>query len=189
MKRRTGMVFIVTALIIGLMLSACAPAAAPEAAPAESEAAPAESAAQPEAPAGAIKRGGTLTWARGSVPENLDVAWTENNADVWVVVNILEPLVRVDATGTKIEPALAESWDVSDDGMVYTFHLRQGVKFHDGSDMTVDDVVFSLERARDNGLWNWSLSNAKSIEAVDDSTVQITLARRVCRILGRFGAV
>ena len=148
MKRRTGMVFIVIALIIGLMVSAWRPpAAAPEAAPADL-AAPSDAAA----PEGAIKRGGTLTWARGLIPENLDIAWTENNADVWVVVNILERLVRVDATGTLIEPVLAESWEISEDGLVYTFKLRRGVKFHDGSDMTVDDVVYSLLRARDRSV-------------------------------------
>jgi peptide/nickel transport system substrate-binding protein len=124
---------------------------------------------------GALKRGGTLNWARNSIPENLDMAWTESNADIWITVNVWEPLVRVDKDGAKIEPALAESWDISDDGSVYTFHLRPGVKFHDGSDMTVEDVVYSLARARDNGLWNWSLANTKTIEAVDDSTVQITL--------------
>ncbi len=179
MKPRNNMLFLVIALIAALILSVCAPAAAPEAA------APAESGAQSEAaaPAGAIQRGGTLTWARGSVPENLDVAWTENNADAWVVVNIMEPLVRVDSTGTKIEPSLAESWDVSEDEMVYTFHMRPNIKFHDGTDMTMDDVVYSLMRARDTGLWNWSLANTESIEAVDESTVQITLAEKSAEFL------
>ena len=181
MKRRTGLVVFGLVVVIALLLSACAPAAEPAAAPAES----AETVEQPAAPAeeGAIKRGGTLTWSRGSVPENLDIAWTENNADVWVVVNVLEPLVRVDPTGTEIEPALAESWEVSEDGLVYTFKLRQGVKFHDGTDMTVEDVVFSLQRAKDTGLWNWSLSNVASIEALDESTVQITLAEESAEFL------
>ncbi len=56
-------------------------------------------------------------------------------------------LVQYDTTtSTKVVPDLVESWDVSSDGKVYTFHLRQGVKFHNGDVLTADDVVFNLER-------------------------------------------
>lgn len=134
-------------------------------------------------PAVGLKRGGTLNWARGAIPENLDLAWTESNADVWVLVNVFEPLVRVNKDGTEIVPALAESWELSDDGLQYTFHLRSGLKFQDGSDVTVEDVVFSLIRARDDGLWNWSLANAKEIEAVDEDSLTITLAEESAEFL------
>jgi len=55
--------------------------------------------------------------------------------------------VKIDPTG-QIAPLLAESWEVSDDGLVYTFNLREGAKFHDGADFDASDVVFSLDRAR-----------------------------------------
>ena len=62
-------------------------------------------------------------------------------------MEVFSRLVRVNNVGTDIEGDLAESWDVSDDGSVYTFHLRPDAKFSDGSPVTADDVVFSIKRA------------------------------------------
>jgi len=133
-------------------------------------------------PAEGLKRGGTLTWARGMVPDNLNMPWIEGNLNAWIIVNIFEPLVRVDETGKEIEPALAESWEISEDGLVYTFSMRPA-KFHDGTDVTVEDVVFSLQRAKEEGLWNWSLANVDTIEAIDESTVEITLKEASAQFL------
>ena len=58
-------------------------------------------------------------------------------------------LVRVTPDGTKLEPDLAQSWELSDDGLTYTFKMRDGLKFSDGSPIAVGDVKFSLERLRD----------------------------------------
>ena len=66
---------------------------------------------------------------------------------LWVEMEVFSRLVRVNNVGTDIEGDLAESWDVSDDGTDYTFHLRPDAKFSDGSPVTADDVVFSIERA------------------------------------------
>ncbi len=79
---------------------------------------------------------------------NFDPAQTQDNMSLWVEMEDLQPLVRVNNVGTDIEGDLAESWDVSDDGTEYTFHLRPDAKFCDGSPVTADDVVFSFERAR-----------------------------------------
>jgi peptide/nickel transport system substrate-binding protein len=78
-------------------------------------------------------------------------------------------LVRVDKTGTKLEPGLAESWTVSDDGLTYTFKIRDA-KFSDGSPMTADDAAFSLLRIRDNegSLWSDSYKVVDTAEATDD---------------------
>lgn len=123
------------------------------------------------------KRGGYLKMARGAVPTVMDPVWTDSNNDIWVFQNCFEPLVRADYQGTALEPALAESWEVSADGLVWTFHLRPGVKWHDGSSFKASDVVFALDRARtpEAGIWYWSLEYVGTIEAVDDLTVKITL--------------
>ncbi len=63
-----------------------------------------------------------------------------------VLFNIFEGLVKFDADGD-LNPAAAESYDISDDGMTYTFTLREGVRFHDGSPVTVEDVVYSIKRS------------------------------------------
>ena len=69
---------------------------------------------------------------------------TNGNDYAVVIANLYDSLVRMNAQG-EIVPALATEWSVSEDGLCYTFTLREGVKFHDGSLMTADDVVFSLE--------------------------------------------
>jgi peptide/nickel transport system substrate-binding protein len=91
------------------------------------------------------------------------------------MANLYEPLMWLNPDGT-FEPALAESWDVSDDGLVWTFHLREGVTFHDGKALTADVVKASIERTRELGIgasWIWWMVD--TIEAVDEMTVKITL--------------
>jgi len=75
-------------------------------------------------------------------PPNLDPTGGAAAAiDEVVYANVFEGLTRYNPDGT-ISPALAESWEISEDGTVYTFRLREGVKFHDGTDFTADDVKF-----------------------------------------------
>ena len=77
-----------------------------------------------------------------------------------------------------VVPNLAESIEVSEDGLVWTYKLHDGVTFHDGSPMTADDVVYSLERIRnpDIGAYvGWMLGSVDTIEKVDDLTVTVTL--------------
>ncbi|QXT39518.1 ABC transporter substrate-binding protein [Gymnodinialimonas ceratoperidinii] len=97
--------------------------------------------------------------------------------DEVVYANVFEGLTRFAADGSVI-PGLAESWEISEDGTTYTFHLREGVTFHDGAAMTAEDVVFSLDRARAEGSTNAQaalFANITSVEAVDDTTVTVTL--------------
>lgn len=111
-------------------------------------------------------------------PPHLDpTAGAAAAIDEVVFINVFEGLTQVDKDGT-IKPVLAESWTISDDGTVYTFKLRQGVKFHDGTTFDADDVVFSLDRAR--GADSVNAQKAKfeaidKIEAIDPATVAITL--------------
>ena len=81
-------------------------------------------------------------------PPHLDpTAGAAAAIDEIVYANLFEGLTRVDENGA-VQPQLAESWDVSSDGLVYTFTLKGGVTFHDGTGFDADDVVFSLDRAR-----------------------------------------
>lgn len=77
-----------------------------------------------------------------------------------------------------VVPGLAESWEISGDGTVYTFRLREGVTFHDGSAMDAEDVKFSLDRARAEDSTNAQkalFEGITAVEAVDPQTVRITL--------------
>ncbi|WP_417581685.1 ABC transporter substrate-binding protein [Pelagibacterium sp.] len=99
--------------------------------------------------------------------------------DEVVYANLFEGLTRFGSDGA-IEPALAASWDVSDDGLVYTFHLSEGVRFHDGSEFSADDVVFSLDRARGDNSVNaqkFLFADIATVEAADDATVVVTLGQ------------
>ncbi len=79
-----------------------------------------------------------------------------------------------DGGNGKIEPALATSWDISEDGKTYTFHLRKGVKFSDGTDFNADAVIFNMKRWLNNDRHaTLSATYVDSMEAVDDHTVKI----------------
>ena len=79
----------------------------------------------------------------------LDPARVTDDESVEVCEQIFEHLVRYRPQSTDIEPSLAVAWEVDPHGTVWTFHLRPGVRFHDGTPMDADAVVFSLERQRD----------------------------------------
>lgn len=89
-----------------------------------------------------------LRYALMSEPTTLDPATVQDGTTIDLLQQIFEGLVRW-SPENKIEPNLAEKWDISPDGKVYTFHLRKGVKFHNGREMTAADFKFSLERACD----------------------------------------
>ncbi|NRB04042.1 MAG: ABC transporter substrate-binding protein [Rhodobacteraceae bacterium] len=92
--------------------------------------------------------------------------------------NVFEGLTRFGSDGS-VNAGLAESWDISEDGKTYTFKLRSGVKFHDGTDFEASDVVFSLDRARAEDSSNAQkalFAGIENVEAVDDLTVKVTLA-------------
>ena len=128
-------------------------------------------------------------------PQTLDPQAAQQADEFQVLYNVCEGLVGYDPATLAPAPGLAESWKISDDGLVYTFTLRKGVKFSNGRDLTSDDVVYSLNRLGNpttgtsytslllNNVVGFAEMRAKEnaaasltgVKAVDASTVEITL--------------
>ncbi|MGQ9366046.1 ABC transporter substrate-binding protein [Azospirillum sp. A39] len=143
-------------------------------------------------PASAAK---TLVYCSEGSPENFNPQLNTTGTSFDVALPVYNNLVQFERGGTKVIPGVAESWTVSDDGLVYTFNLRKGVKFHSSKDFTptrdfnADDVLFSFNRMwqKDHpyhnvsgGAYDYFNDMAmpellKSIEKVDDHTVRFTL--------------
>jgi peptide/nickel transport system substrate-binding protein len=121
--------------------------------------------------------GGSITVARQVDSENLDPVIQDGNINIWVFMSIYDQLVGVADDGIDLAPRLAESWEASDEGATYAFTIREGVQFSDGSDMTVADIKWSLERARDTeeSPWTFSLAQVEEVATPDDTTVVISL--------------
>jgi peptide/nickel transport system substrate-binding protein len=184
---RRGHAFLVLFLLVALLLAACAPPAtqapATEAPPTEApateapptEAAPAteEAAAteEPMAPTGGVLRV-TFSW-----PTFIDPAVGSDFSSSTSLANIYDTLIFPNAKGG-VDPWLAESWEISDDGLTYTFKLREGVKFHDGSELQASDVVYSFNRLQEIGEgYAYLITGVESVTALDDYTVEFKLER------------
>lgn len=110
----------------------------------------------------------------GDTP-NFDTHNNLNDNGMRINMIIYDPLVRMDSETYEIQPCIAKSWTVSDDGTEYTFAIKSGVKFSDGTDMTVDDVVFSLQRGMEMPMAVPSFARVTGVEKVDDSHVKVIL--------------
>src|SRR5690606_31249107 len=127
-------------------------------------------------------------------PPTLDTHLTTATVALDITRNIFETLVTMDEDFVAV-PMLADSIDISDDGLTYTFKLREGVMFHNGEEMVAEDVVASMNR------WLASSSRAKMLLAgaefveVDEYTVQLNLQERASDTLdvmagqGQFAAI
>lgn len=164
-----------------------APAAAATTAPAT--AAQPTAAAQPAqtAPAAGAKRGGSVTWALDSDPVHLIPYGAVPTQNHWGKEFMYDSLIAWDRN-LKEQPALATEWSAPDD-KTYVFKLRPGVKFHDGSDMTVDDVVWGI-KAQENppppGIKTQYPAKITSVDAVDKSTVKISMSGPDPSVIGYF---
>jgi len=111
-------------------------------------------------------------------PPHLDPTGAAAGAiDQVLYSNVFEGLTRFASDGSII-PGLAKSWDVSSDGTVYTFHLNQGVKYHDGSDLDANDVKFSLDRATAEDTTNAQkalFAGITNVEVLGHHKVKVTL--------------
>jgi len=134
--------------------------------------------------AGTPKKGGTLRWAvaAGNATQVADPAKASGTMPLLIATNCYDTLVRADEN-YKLTPALATEWSSTPDGLTWTFKLRQGVKFHDGSPLTAQDVVYSFTRILDPKLAAVGTAQigpylaASGISAVDASTVKLTLTK------------
>ena len=119
-----------------------------------------------------------ITVAMQLEPPHLDPTSAAAGAiDSVLYSNVFEGLTRFASDGA-IVAGLAKSWDISQDGTEYTFHLRSGVQFHDGTRMEAEDVKFSLDRARAEDSTNAQkalFSGIADVAVVDSTTVKITL--------------
>lgn len=139
-----------------------------------------------------VDTAGYLVAALNADIQTADVQKTSK--DYQTPMNIFDRLVDINVAEdgtTSIVPSLAESWDISADGLEYTFHLRQGVKFHNGNDFTAEDVAYTFHRLLTveggintefidqvkgaNELLEGTADTLEGLEVVDDYTVKITL--------------
>ena len=118
----------------------------------------------------------TLEVALEAEPPELDPNLSSAYVDRQVMASLYDKLVDIDQRG-EIVPMLAESFEVSDDDLVYTFVLRQGIKFHDGTPFNAEAVKFNLDRYQeDDSVRSTEVEPVKSVEVVDEYTVRVTLS-------------
>jgi len=91
----------------------------------------------------------TLIIARSGDSPGLDVADETDGESFYIGVQVYDSLLKFEYGSTRVEPSLAESWEVSEDGLEWTFYLRKGVKFHDGTDFNADAVLYNFDRIWD----------------------------------------
>lgn len=184
-------------LVVALLLAACGGGdqqaqepAAPQAAtdgtaePASGAAAGASTAAAEPAGSGDTPQGdATLNIALSADPPSLDPAASSALVDRQVHNSLYDKLLDLDASG-KIVPMLATKHTVSEDGLTYTFTLREGVKFHDGTPFNAEAVKFNIERsqAEDSPRAN-ELQAVKSVQVVNPTTVKLTLSEPFAPLL------
>lgn len=190
MKKKISLV-LAAALLAGLSLSGCGGSKTSDTTESAAETS-AETEAAAEVKGVDVDTTGYLVAALNADIQTADVQKTSK--DYELPLNIFDRLVDIevdDDGNSKIVPSLAESWDISDDGLEYTFHLREGVKFHNGNDFTAEDVAYTFHRLLTvdgavntefidqvkgaEELMNGENDTLEGVEVVDDHTVKITL--------------
>ena len=147
----------------------------------------------PALAAGRAVTGGTLIWGRGGDSVSLDLANATDGESIKAGIQVLENLVIFGKNSMDVEPQLAESWKVSDDGLTWTFKLRKGVNFHDGTPFNAKAVYDSFARVIDKnhpfynfGKWkyfNMSLGMVNEIKIIDDYTIALVTQKPYAPLL------
>ena len=174
---------IILAMSVMVLLPGCGPAATPEPEP-EPPMAPEPEPTTPPAPEptadpDADKYGGTLCHSMVQYMQRFYPPDHSSDNVMWRLTNTFGTLVgwKQGSAEGEVFPDLAESWDISDDGLEYTFYLREGLKFHNGDEVTAEDAAFSIQAyyAEEGLPFGAKFGNVESVEAVDKLTVKITL--------------
>ena len=131
---------------------------------------PANNGAEGGETAGGYKN--TLTWAQGADVTSLDPHQGHETPAVQVTSQIFDTLVTLDPKTNEIVPQIADSWEQIDE-QTYVFKIHEGIKFHDGSDLTAEDVKFSLDRARNSATVSYIVNFIEDVTVDDDHTVTI----------------
>jgi peptide/nickel transport system substrate-binding protein len=124
------------------------------------------------------RRGGTLILGMAADPSTLNCGIESSQIVAMVTSNIYNGLLHMDEASNP-HPDLAQSWDISPDGLVYTFQLRENVKWHDGQPLTSADVKFSFENlvGKYNARGREAYRNIKAIETPNATTVKVSLKK------------
>ncbi|HEU4963593.1 MAG TPA: ABC transporter substrate-binding protein [Bacilli bacterium] len=168
--------FALTAALAGTMLLAVGCSGGSNATPSNNE----------DGGSAVIKDGGTLNISLDSDPPKLDPSLSTSLVDRMVFQSIYDKLVDLDENG-KIVPMLAEKWDISEDKKTYTFHLRQGVKFQDGTDFNAEAVKFNFERnMQESSTRRTEMQEVDKINVIDANTISVTLKHPFAPFLSIF---
>ena len=136
------------------------------------------------------KTGGTLVYATGTDVQTLDPQFVTDVPTSRIVMHIHETLVKPDEAGT-MQPALATSWSTSDDKLTWTFKLRQGVRFHDGTPFNAAAVKATFDRIRDPATASprrSALAAITDIKVVDDHTIALVTKEPFAPLLAQISA-
>jgi len=163
-SRIISILVLLTAGLAGLLLSGCGRGGGDDAAPR------------------------TFIFARGSDAQKLDPADIDDGESVNTLTQICEGLVRFKSGTLEIEPCLAESWEISPDGLTYRFELRPDVAFHDGTPLNAENALFSFLRQMDEDhpghlpeanfqYWRYLYQDVASVEAEGPMTLVFRLAQ------------
>jgi len=140
---------------------------------------------------GEVTKGGTLIFGHDREPDSLDPhKVTAVIATDWIL-KIHDTIVSVEYDMATIGPGLAESWEVSDDGLTYTFTLKDGVEFHSGDPFTAADAKYTIDRWLDDETASPTkhrIAGIASVEAPDDTTLVLTLEARNNELLINLGS-
>jgi peptide/nickel transport system substrate-binding protein len=177
----------VSALLLA-WATACQPAPPPAAPQGTAGSAGPTQAARPAAAAPQpTGRGGQIVYAVvGTDVRILNPILQSDTVSGAITDRLFEPLVETDPKTGSIVPSLASSWDVSPDGLTYTFKLRDGVRFHDGQPLTAEDARFTLDVLKTDRVKTVRTSNVEkisSVEVVDPHTLRVTLSESYCPFL------
>jgi len=128
-------------------------------------------------PQAKARYGGTFKWGVYHKPGAINPLFTTQTASAALIQLIFNGLVRINPAG-EVEPDLAQAWDISDDGLVYTFYLRKGVLFHDGIECTAEDALFFYRAMMDpkvDSPFRESFDIVDNVRATDKYTFQVSL--------------